>query len=361
MDGISRRAFVLAGGALVEARAWAEEGDEGNPRSGQAPMAISSANGLAAVRLAVERMRAAADPLVAAVAGVTLVEDDPNDQTVGLGGLPNEEGVVELDASVMHGPSARAGAVASLKGIRNPSHVARLVLERTDHVLLVGEGARKFALAHGFVEENLLTDSSRREWLMWKESLSDEDDWLSDKEARPLEPAKTAPDPGQPMARTSRRERPTGTIHLGALDAKGDLGAVTSTSGLAFKIPGRVGDSPILGAGIYVDNEVGCAGSTGRGEANLLNCSSILIVEAMRRGRTPEQACLDACQRIVDKNLEPRLRDKEGRPNFDVKFYALDKKGRFGSASLFQGNQFAFADANSARLYDCAYLFKKPG
>lgn len=355
MDGISRRAFVLAGGALIETAAWA---DGAEVRAGQAPMAISSANGLAAVRLAVERMRSGADPLVAAVAGVTLVEDDPNDQTVGLGGLPNEEGVVELDAAVMHGPSARAGAVASLRNIRNPSQVARLVMERTDHVLLVGEGARRFALAQGFVEENLLTDASRREWLRWKASLSDEDDWLSDKEARPLEPAEGA---GEPMARAGWSARSTGTIHLGALDVAGNLGAVTSTSGLAFKIPGRVGDSPILGAGIYVDNEVGCAGSTGRGEANLLNCSSVLIVEGMRRGRTPEQACLDACQRIVDKNLEPRLREKDGRPNFDVKFYALDKQGRFGSAALYQGNQFALADANSARLHDSAYLFKKPG
>lgn len=316
--------------------------------AGGGPKAIASDNGLKGVRLAVEQMLAGEDPMDAAIAGVNLNEDDPNDQTVGLGGLPNEDGVVELDSAVMHGPTARAGAVAALRNIRNPSKVARLVLQRTDHVLLAGEGALRFAKAHGFVEENLLTEASRKAWLHWKETLSDEDDWLPPSEL------------DKPHASRGRPARPTGTIHLSALDGKGNLGCCTTTSGLAYKIPGRVGDSPILGAGLYCDNDVGSAGSTGRGEANLLNGSSWLIVEEMQRGASPKDACLAACRRIASKTKDPRLLDPEGRPNFDVKFYAIDKQGRHGSAALYGGAKYALADAESAGLFDAAYLFEKP-
>jgi N4-(beta-N-acetylglucosaminyl)-L-asparaginase len=313
------------------------------------PIVISSGNGLVAVTKAMELIKGGASALDAVIAGVNIVEDDPNDMTVGYGGLPNEEGVVELDAAVMHGPTHRAGAVASLRNIKNPSRVARLVMERTDHVLLVGEGALRFAKAHGFKEEDLLTDRSREAWLKWKENLSTQDDWL---------PPHTPETEGiGELLDTSRR--PTGTIHCSALDANGDLSCVTTTSGMAFKIPGRVGDSPIIGAGLYVDNKVGAAGSTGRGEANLTNCSSVMIVEFMRQGKTPEQACLEACKRIVDHNVMRRLRDASGRPSFSVSFYAINRNGEYGAASILSGGSYAVHDGVSARKQECSYLYKK--
>lgn len=312
-------------------------------------VAISSGNGIPAVTKAVEAIRQGADALDAVIAGVNIVEDDPNDTSVGYGGLPNEDGVVELDAAVMHGPTHRAGAVASIRNIKNPSKVAKLVMERSDHVLLVGEGALRFAKAHGFLEENLLTEKAREEWLKWKENLSTTDDWLP--------PHK--PDDNQIGARFAPFVRPTGTIHCSAIDQKGNLSCVTTTSGLAFKIPGRVGDSPIIGAGLYCDNDVGSAGSTGRGEANLVDCSSVLIVEAMRQGKSPEQACLAACERIVNHTKMRRLKKEDGKPHFNVSFYAMKKNGEFGSASLYSGPKFAIHDGTSAKLIETAYLFKK--
>ncbi len=313
------------------------------------PIVISSGNGLTAVTKAMELMRANSDALDAVIAGVNLVEDDPNDTSVGYGGLPNEEGVVELDAAVMHGPTCRAGAVASLRNIKNPSKIARVVMERSDHVLLVGKGALKFAKAHGFVEENLLTEKAREAWLHWKENLSNKDDWL---------PAH-GPDDAGLGALFAPYFRNTGTIHCSALDLKGNLSCVTTTSGLAFKIAGRVGDSPIIGAGLYCDNEVGSAGSTGRGEANLVNCSSVMIVESMRQGKSPEQACLDACQRIVDHTKLRRLKRDDGKPDFNVMFYAINKRGQFGSAAIYSGSKFTVHDGASARELDCAFLYRK--
>jgi N4-(beta-N-acetylglucosaminyl)-L-asparaginase len=232
-----------------------------------------------------ELIQQGADALDAVIAGVNVLEDDPNDNSVGYGGLPNEDGVVELDASVMHGPTARGGAVAALQNIRNPSKVAKLVMERTDHVLLVGAGALKFAKAHGFKEEDLLTEESRKAWLRWKETLSNKDDWL------PPHDIETK-DISMGIQSAIRHH---GTINCNAIDLKGGLSGCTTTSGLAYKLSGRVGDSPILGAGLYVDNEVGAAGSTGRGEANLLACSSAMIVEFIRQDKSPEEACLMAC------------------------------------------------------------------
>ncbi len=310
---------------------------------------ISSANGMQAVGKAMELIRSGSDALDAVIAGVNIVEDDPKDTSVGYGGLPNEEGVVELDAAVMHGPTHRAGAVASLRNIKNPSKVARIVMERTDHVLIVGDGALRFAKAHGFKEENLLTDESREEWLKWKESLSPADDWL---------PKHTEKDKGV-GARFEPFIRNTGTIHCSGIDLNGDISCVTTTSGLSFKIPGRVGDSPIIGAGLYCDNEVGSAGSTGRGEANLINCSSVMVVEFMRQGKTPEQACLEVCKRIVDHNKMQRLQDENGRPSFDVKFYAVNKRGEFGSASIYSGSMYAIHDGKQAQLMKSAYLYKR--
>ncbi len=353
----SRRAFLrasvgMACGAALSRPASAQvpalvrtEGDRFRP------LAIASGNGLRAVSRAMELMQQGADPLDAAVAGVTLVEDDPTDHSVGLGGLPNEDGVVELDASVMHGPTHKAGAVAALRNIRNPSQVARLVMRRTDHVLLVGEGAVRFARAHGFAEENLLTDEARRIWLDWKERHSDDDDWL---------PPATQPTTG-PAARVDWRAAFThGTINCLALSANGHIAGVTTTSGLAYKIPGRVGDSPIIGAGLYVDNDVGAAGSTGRGEANLQNCSSFSIVELMRRGAGPQEACLEQLRRVA-KTTEPRLRDANGRPKYDLTFYALSKDGQFGAAAMRSGRRapmFAVHDGRDARRVECAVLYR---
>lgn len=343
---------MAAGGLAESARAALR------PAAGSTPVVVASANGLGSVARALEMINQGSDALDAVIAGVNLVEDDPNDHSVGYGGLPNEEGIVELDAAVMHGPTCRAGAVASLQKIRNPSKVAKLVMERSDHVLMVGEGALRFAKAHGFREEELLTDAAREIWLKWKETMSTQDDRLPRHDQQTTEqeigqvlhPGAIGDDP--------LFHRLTGTIHCSGIDLKGNISCVTTTSGLAFKIPGRVGDSPIIGAGLYADNAVGAAGSTGRGEANLINCSSVIIVEAMRRGSSPEQACLEACKRIVDHNVMRRLRDSQGRPTFDVKFYAVNRKGEFGGAGIRSGGKMAVADSSGARLVPMAYLYE---
>lgn len=313
------------------------------------PVVISSANGLRTVEKAMDLIRAGVDPLDAAIEGVAIVEADPNDRSVGYGGLPNEEGVVELDAAVMHGPTHGGGSVASIRNIMHPAAVARLVMKRTDHCLLVGEGALKFAKAHGFPEVDLLTDDSRKIWLHWKETNGKESDWLP-------------PEEGELDAIVQRYSgvRPHGTIHCSALDTHGDLGCVTTTSGLAFKIPGRVGDSPIMGAGLYLENDFGSAGSTGRGEANLLNLCSFLMVEDLRRGMAPRDAVLDACKRVASTTKAKRLLDSKGRPKFDLKFYCLSKDGRFAGGSLWAGAKFAVHDGDSARLVDCVSLYDEP-
>ena len=348
-DSLSRRGF-LGSAAALGAAAWTKGGTARASTSSPGareravrppePVAVSSANGLEAVAEAVARMRQGEKPVDAAVAGVNLVELDPNDTSVGYGGLPNERGVVELDSAVMDGPTHNGGAVASLQNIKTPSRVALLVMRRTDHCLLVGPGALEFARAHGFAEENLLTERARKRWLRWKENLSDRDDWF------PPEEEEEGP-------------RDTGTIHLSALDTAGDLGCVTTTSGLAFKIPGRVGDSPIIGAGLYLDNEVGSAGSTGRGESVILSCGSAMVVERMRAGRSPQEACLDVLERIAGQARANGLADEAGRPSFQVNFYAVAKDGRHGGAAMFEGSRYAVADAAGARREPSAWLFER--
>ena len=285
-DFIKTTAFFGIGSALLPRKAFSAA-SQGSLRA-EKGLVISSANGVKAIEKARQLIDGGSDALDAVIAAVNIVEDDPNDMSVGLGGLPNADGEVELDASVMHGPSHRAGAVAALKNIKNPSSVAKVVMDRTDHVLLVGEGALKFAKMHGFKEENLLTDQSREEWVRWKETLSNEDAYL---------PPHTLED--RDIGEGVKKALQTyGTINCLGLDLEGNLSGVTTTSGLSYKIPGRVGDSPIIGAGLFVDNEIGAAGSTGRGEANLLNCSSVMIVEYMKQGESPTEACLLACKRI---------------------------------------------------------------
>ena len=349
----SRRNFLKTGAgagaaALFAGRLAPAAGVLDGPLTAAAgtPRVVSSGNGIRATAKAMDMLRAGSDPLDAVIAGVNIVEDDPNDMSVGYGGLPNEDGVVELDSSVMYGPTHSAGAVAALRNIKNPSKVARLVMERTDHVLIVGEGALRFAKAHGFKEEDLLTEKSHAAWLRWKETMSDKDNWFPPK-------AESLPQDLREVMSTH------GTINCIAIDAAGRLAGVTTTSGLSWKIAGRVGDSPIIGAGLYVDNEIGAAGSTGRGEANLQTCASFRIVDAMGRGKSPEQACLEACQAVVAKTrLVPRLCDDQGRPIFGLDFYALNKKGEFGSAGLYQGGKYAVHDGVENKLRDTAYLYK---
>jgi len=348
---LERRRF-LKGASLTLASGLLTNGSAQTPQNpARRPVVVASGNGLKTVALAYARILAGADPLDAAIAGVNLVEEDPEDTSVGYGGLPNEDGIVELDASVMHGPTHNAGAVASLRHIKYPSRVAKLVMERTDHVLLVGQGALEFARAHGIPEENLLTDKARKIWLAWKETLSRRDDWLP-----PADHAADEPWLKEWYDRFTKRD--TGTINCCALDGKGDLGGVTTTSGLAFKIPGRVGDSPIIGAGVYVDNSAGACGSTGRGEANLLNLSSFLAVEEMRRGASPKEAGMAVCRRIAETNRDPRLKRPDGSPDFNVNFYLVDKAGNTAGCCLRGSNRtYAVCDADGPRLEEMTPLF----
>jgi len=344
----SRRDFFKTGisigaASLLSGRKYFLWGEEAAGKM----VVVASGNGLRTTEKAMELLKSGIDPLDAVIAGVNIVEEDPNDMGVGYGGLPNEEGVVELDASVMHGPTHNAGAVASLRNIKTPSKVAKLVMERTDHALLVGEGALKFARAHGFQEENLLTDKARQIWLRWKEDLSDKDNWLPPKSEKLL-------------SELEAYLMTYGTINCIAVNVKGDLAGVTTTSGLSFKLAGRVGDSPIIGAGLYVDNEIGAAGSTGRGEANILNCGSFTVVEFMARGLSPEEACLKALERIAKTTkLQPRLLNDEGLPRFGLDFYAINKKGEYGSASMWSGSRFAVHDGKENRLIEAAYLYQR--
>lgn len=299
------------------------------------PLAVSSSNGIRAVEKAIEVLKAGGSTLDAVVEGVTILEDDPEDNGVGYGGLPNAEGEVELDASVMYGPTGAAGAVGALKFIRNPAKVARLVMQRTNRVFLVGDGALRFALAHGFQRENLLTEKSRQAWLKWREEVSSLDDWLE-----------------LPKKEVKGAERKQGTINCLAIDAAGDISGVTTTSGLAFKMPGRVGDSPIIGAGLYVDNTVGAAGSTGNGEANIRVVGAHTVVELMRQGKTPQQACLEALKRVVDLY--------KGNPP-GLNFYALNKKGEWAGATIYKGAKFCLHDGTQSYQLDCAWLLdQKP-
>ena len=358
---ISRRHFLGAGAAAaasltLQGKALAEANAAVmRPQwSGTAtrPVVVASANGIRGVARAYDMItRQNADTLDAIIAGVNIEELDPEDQFVGLGGLPNEEGVVQLDASCMHGPTKRAGAVAALEGIATPSLVAKAVMDYTDHIMLVGAGAKKFALEMGFKEQNLLTEKSRQDWLRWKACLSPADPWLDEAGTGKTEGAVSYDHP-------LRVKFTTGTINMSAVNSAGDLSSVTTTSGMSWKIPGRIGDSPIVGAGQYCDNTVGAAGSTGRGEANIKVCGAFLIVEFMRQGLSPTEACMRTIDRVIAMT-ERRLLDARGRPLFDLQFYALAKDGRFGAATAYEGGSFAVADAQGARLVPMPFKFSR--
>lgn len=364
--GISRRKFIGMGAAVaasvtLDRQARADVLDRGglglSAESNFAgrPVVIASANGIRGVARAYDMIaRQNADTLDAIIAGVNIQELDPDDQSVGLGGLPNEEGVVQLDASCMHGPTKRAGAVGALEDIATPSLVAKAVMDYTDHIMLVGAGAKKFALEMGFNEQNLLTEKSRRDWLRWKACLNPSDNWLDTRSDSTPQPRTASVPFDDPL----HVKFTTGTINMNALNAAGDLSSVTTTSGLSWKVPGRVGDSPIVGAGQYCDNTVGAAGSTGRGEANIKTCGAFLIVEFMRQGMSPDDACMKTIDRVIAMT-ERRLLDDRGRPLFDLQFYALAKDGRFGSAAAYEGARFAVADSQGARLLPMRFKFSR--
>jgi len=336
------------------------------PDSGTRPLMISSFNGLNALDKGMQILKNGGDTLDAAVAAITVVEDDPNDDSVGYGGLPNEEGEVELDASVMHGPTRRAGSVASVRRIKNVSLLAKTVMERTNHVMIVGDGARRFAVAEGFEEMNLLTEHSRKIWLAWKAKTSfnwrpgiDSPEWkehmsmLFDGDAEKIAYAE------------ERIAHPiTGTINCLAVNTKGEVSGTTTTSGLSWKIPGRVGDSPIIGAGLFVDGDVGGAGSTGKGEENIKISGGHTIVEMMRKGMKPNDACLEALGRVA-RNYN---NDKKKLNTFHIYFYAVNKDGEYGSASLWRNGyeasknaSYAVHDGTQARLMTCKPFFDEIG
>jgi len=333
----------IAGGLTLAVTPRALLGQAPSVTSSKAarPVVISSANGnkfknggdMTCVQKAFTMMTSGnADVLDALIAGVNIVELDPLDDSVGYGGLPNAEGVVQLDSCCMHGPKKRAGGVACIEGVRTPSLVAKAVMEQTDHHLIVGKGAQDFARSMGFkIEDDLNTEHSRQIWLEWKRRTDP---------LHYLDPQKRA-EAGRKVLRQMVAEglidpqHIYGTINCDGVNAKGEVCGVTTTSGLSWKIPGRVGDSPILGAGLYVDGEVGAAGSTGRGEANLYNLCSYLIVENMRRGMHPKDAGLDACKRIKANTVEKRLLNSKGNPNFGINFYILNAKGEYAGVSMY--------------------------
>jgi N4-(beta-N-acetylglucosaminyl)-L-asparaginase len=315
------------------------------------PLVISSANGnqfknggdVTCVQKAFAMITQGDDVLDAVIAGVNIVELDPLDDSVGYGGLPNAEGVVQLDSSCMHGPKKQAGGVAAIEGVRTPSLVAKAVSEQTDHHLIVGKGAQDFARNLGFkIEDDLNTPHSRRLWLEWKRRIDP---------SHYLDPKKRA-EAGRRAALEMlaegllRPESSYGTINCDGINSKGEICGVTTTSGLSWKIPGRVGDSPILGAGLYLDGSIGAAGSTGRGEANLYGLSSFLIIEEMRRGAHPKDAGMEALRRIKANTIEKRLRNSKGTPNFYVNFYVLNAKGEYAGVTMYEGSNARFAICN---------------
>ncbi|MEX2663076.1 MAG: N(4)-(beta-N-acetylglucosaminyl)-L-asparaginase [Vicinamibacterales bacterium] len=359
---VNRREFVKAGTAAGLAAAAPVTAFARGPamitQSGSRPVVVASGNGhqhknggdKTAVETAFERMMKGEDVLDALIAGVNIVELDPADTSVGYGGLPNSEGVVQLDASVMHGPSKRAGAVASIEGVRTPSLVARRVMEDTDHHLIVGDDAQRFARTMGFkIEDDLNTDRSRRAWLEWKRR-TDPMHYLDPKKKQA---ALRQVDLEMMAEGWVDPNHFYGTINCNGVNARGEVCGVTTTSGLAWKIPGRVGDSPILGAGLYVDGEVGAAGSTGRGEANLFSLASFLIVEGMRRGLHPKDAGMEALKRIK-ANTVPRLLNARGEPSFGINFYIINRKGEYAGVTMYSPERnrarFAVCDEKGARL-----------
>jgi N4-(beta-N-acetylglucosaminyl)-L-asparaginase len=323
--------------------------------AGKRPIIVCANNGFNYLDDAYDFLHKGGDTLDAALRVVKGPEDDPNDDSVGYGGLPNEEGVVELDSCCMHGPSRRAGSVGGVRNIKNVSLAAKAVMEHTGHVMLVGEGAERFAVAQGFPRENLLTERSRKIWMLWKEFNSNSDWWGPGLASPFWKEPQTEPRSDLWQQRFEKLEQladaigiepefrhaairrvlfpPTGTIHCSALNEKGEISGCTTTSGLAFKLPGRCGDSPIIAAGCYTDQDVGSAGATGSGEENIKVAGAHTIVENMRHGMSPQDAGMDALKRIARnyKNDMAKLKF------VDMTYYILRKDGVYAGVSLWQG------------------------
>ena len=365
-DKVTRRDFVKAGTAGLAAAAAVPafaEGPTMMTKKGVRPVVIASGNGhqyknggtVTCIEQAFSMVTGGSDVLDALIAGVTIVELDPLDTSVGYGGLPNAEGVVQLDACCMHGPRRRAGGVGAIEGVRTAARVAQKVMDETDHHLIVGRGAQDFARAMGFkIEDDLNTDTSRKAWLEWKRRTDP---------LHYLDPIKRE----QAMRRVEmemiadgwvNENHFYGTINCNGVNAKGEIGGVTTTSGMAWKIPGRVGDSPVLGAGLYVDGDVGAAGSTGRGEANLYNLTSFQIVENLRRGMHPKDAGMDGLRRIKANTIERRLLNSRGEPNFNVNFYVVTAEGDYAGVSMFGGKgvNYAVCTEHGAEILPCEPL-----
>ncbi len=363
---ISRRQFVTRSAALGalaaapgslhagtgergEAETFLPEGAPWVRRSGMvAPVVVSDVSGYRyrnggpenSVERAFRGITEGDDVLDALMAGVNIPELDPEESGIGYGGLPNADGVVQLDACCMHGPRKQAGGVAALEGVRTPSLVAKAVMENTDHHLLVGQGAQDFARQLGFtIEDDLNTPRSRERWLEWKRRV--DPDHFPDPATR----IRKGYEVGLQMVREGLLDGESfwGTTNCNGINDKSEICGVTTTSGLAWKIPGRVGDSPILGAGLYVDGEVGAAGSTGRGEANLYNLTSFLVVEFLRQGMHPKDAGMEALRRIQSNTVEPRLLNERGLPNFDVRFFVLNKRGEYAGVAMYGSRESRFA------------------
>ncbi len=367
---ITRRGFIESAVAASLATTLKAQ-EKGNPAHAsepssppKRPIIVCAYNGRHYLDDAFLFLKSGGDTLDAAIRVVKGPEDDPFDHSVGLGGLPNEEGVVELDACCMHGPTRRAGSVGAVRNIKNVALVAKAVMEHTDHVMLVGEGAERFAVAMGFPREKLLTERSRKVWLLWKEYHSS-DDWWGPGIASPgWKPPVLPPQAERWEERVQRLDQlaaelgiepefrqsaircvlapPTGTIHCSALNDKGEISGVTTTSGLAFKLPGRCGDSPIIGAGCYTDQDVGSAGATGSGEENIKVAGAHTIVENMRRGMSPHEAGMDALQRIA-RNYN---HDMTKLKFLDMTYYILRKDGAYAGVSLWEG----YSPANPHRI-----------
>jgi N4-(beta-N-acetylglucosaminyl)-L-asparaginase len=364
-DFIEKSAMLAAMGFTprsISFEEWVEERERpaapGKVRA--RPTVVGSANGFhrdrpSGVKIAYDMIVNGGDTLDAIIAGVNTQELDPEDMSVGIGGLPNAEGVVQLDASCMHGPSKRAGAVACLEGIATPSKVAKAVMDYTDHLLLVGRDAQRFAIAMGHTVQDLTTPASRAAYDKWKADPRGYKGWLKQPPS-PYPPARGGFDEEQYYA---ERGIPWthGTINMNAVNAAGDLSSCTTTSGISWKIPGRVGDSPVIGAGQYTDNTVGSAGSTGRGESNIMVCGAFLAVEYMRQGLSPEAALLKVGERVLEHS-EPRLLDDRGRPRFELQFYALHKDGRYAALTSYEGANFAVCDEKGPRVEKCAFMFR---
>ncbi len=357
---VSRRQIIAGGAALaVSPKAFASAGVW--IQSPVKPLVVCSSNGHifknggteTGIERAYRLMTGGADVLDALIEGVNILELDPKEMSVGYGGLPNADGVVQLDSCCMHGPRKWAGGVACIEGVKTPSRVAREVAAQTDHHLIVGKGAQDFARNMGLpIEPDLNTDASRRAWIEWRRR-TDPAHYLDPKKRDHigLQTALQMADEGW-----FDREHVYGTINCNGINSKGEICGVTTTSGLAFKIPGRVGDSPILGAGLYVDGAIGAAGSTGRGEANLYNLCSFYIVEQMRQGMHPKDAGMAALKRVASQTVEKRLLNERGEPNFGLNFYALDFKGRYAGVSM-QPSNFAVHDEQGARTVRTEALF----